>query len=392
MKARGAEVLPGITVLVSERPDALHGARLGIAAGPASVDEHLSNVVDVLHSRPGVTITALFGAEHGVRGDAQAGVTVHDDTDPELGVPVYSLYGSQKRPSPAMLQDIDVLVIDLFDVGCRYWTFLYTMAYLLEAAAEHRKRVLILDRPNPIGGTRVEGNLLDPRFASFVGLYPIPIRTGLTFGEAALLFNEEFRIGADVEVIPCTGWRRDMSFQETGLPFVPPSPNTPTVDTLTLYPGTCLFEGTTLSEGRGTTRPFELIGAPWIDARRLADALNERELPGVRFRPAYFVPTFSKHQGTQCAGVQVHITDHAQVRPVAVGLHMLHAIRHQHPNEHLWREPGRQGAHHFIDLLAGTDQLRLALDSGQDPDTILRAWEKELDTFEPTRSKYLIYS
>lgn len=386
-----APVAPGIDVLPSERPDLLMEARVGIVAGPASVTSGLTNVIDALHNLPGVRITALFGPEHGVRGDAQAGVKVGDETDPVLGVPVYSLYGEHRRPTAAMLQDVDVLVVDLFDVGCRYWTYLYTMAYVLEAAAEHGKKVVVLDRPNPVGGDVTEGNVLDPDYASFVGLYPIAMRTGLTFGEAARLFNAEFGIGADLEVIEAKGWRRGMWHDETGLPFVPPSPNTPTVDTLALYPGTCLFEGTNLSEGRGTTKPFELIGAPWIDARRWAAALNERQLPGVAFRPAYFVPTFSKHQGEHCRGVQVHITDRAQLRPVAVALHMLHTVKQLHP-EFAWRPPYREGGRYFIDLLAGGDELRLAVDRGEHPDDMLARWDKERSRYDETRARYLLYT
>lgn len=388
---RNREVLPGIEVLLQESLTLLQGANVGLVAGPASVDASLNSVIDRLQASDGVQLTALFGAEHGVRGDAQAGELVQDETDPVTGLPVHSLYGSQKKPTAEMLQGIDLIIVDLLDVGCRYWTFLYTMAYVLQAAAEHQKRVIVLDRPNPIAGIKVEGNILNPAFSSFVGLYPIAMRTGMTLGEAALLFNKEFGIGADLHVVPCRGWERAMWFDETGLPFVPPSPNTPTMDTITLYPGTCLVEGTTLSEGRGTTRPFEQIGAPWVDARRLADALNERNLPGVRFRPAYFVPTFSKHQGAKCNGVQIHITDHAQVQAVSVGLHLLHALREQSPNDFAWRPPYRDGGRHFVDLLAGSDDLRLSLDAGEDPEDILRRWDAERAAFEEKREHYLLY-
>lgn len=392
MNNQTATVEPGVTHLLREQLHLVSGARVGIVAGPASVDARLTNVIDALHEHRDVRVTALFGAEHGVRGDLQAGMQVADETDPATGLPVYSLYGESKKPTQAMLQHVDVLVVDLFDVGCRYWTFLYTMAYVLQAAAEYNKRVVILDRPNPIGGTVVEGNILDPEFSSFVGLYPIPIRTGLTLGEAALMFNQEFSIGADVDVVPCIGWTRDMWHGATGLPFVPPSPNTPTLDTLTLYPGTCLIEGTTLSEGRGTTRPFELIGAPWVDARRLADALNERELPGVRFRPAYFVPTFGKHQGTQCGGVQIHITSREQIRSVDVGVHLLHALKEHHPSEFAWRPPYREGGRHFVDLLSGSSELRTCLDAGTEPEAILSSWARARAEFESLRQSYLLYN
>lgn len=384
-------VAPGVDVLLSEHLDLITGARIGIVAGPASVTASLTNVIDALHASPNVHITALFGPEHGVRGDAQAGVKVADETDPLLGVPVYSLYGEQRKPTAAMLQDIDVLVVDLFDVGCRYWTYLYTMAYVLQAAAEHGKKVVVLDRPNPIGGDATEGNILDPDYSSFVGLYPIAMRTGLTFGEAARLFNTEFGIGAELHVVPCRGWQRGVWLDEAGLPFVPPSPNTPTLDTLALYPGTCLFEGTNVSEGRGTTRPFELIGAPWINARKWADALNERQLPGVAFRPAYFVPTFSKYQGEHCAGVQIHILDRTRLTPVAVTLHMLHTVRELHP-EFAWRPPYREGGRYFIDLLAGGDDLRHAIDRGEHPDDILARWAQARADYDRQRQRYLLYT
>lgn len=390
-RAPQSVVASGIDVLLRDRIDLVRDARVGIVAAPASVDARLTNVIDALHTSPHVHVTALFGPEHGVRGDAQAGAKVDNETDPVLGVPVFSLYGEERKPSSHMLEDVDVLVLDLFDAGCRYWTFLYTMAYVLQAAAEHGKRVVVLDRPNPIGGHKTEGNILDPSYASFVGLYPIPIRTGLTMGEAAQFFNAEFGIGADLQVVPCTGWRRDMWYDETGLPFVPPSPNMPTFDTLTLYPGTCLVEGTNLSEGRGTTRPFELIGAPWVDARRLADALRERQLPGVAFRPAHFVPTFSKHQGEHCAGVQVHITDREYIASVTIGIHLLHTVRQLHP-EFAWRAPYSEGGRHFIDLLSGSDELRRGLDAGEDPDTLLARWKKERSAFEERMKNYLLYT
>lgn len=337
MSPNGSEsVLLGIDVLAAEGFERLRGARVGLVAGAASVDRHLVSVIDRLIAADGVDVAALFGAEHGLRGEAQAGVPVDDAVDPETGLPVYSLYGQNKRPRPASLACLDALVIDLVDAGCRYWTFLYTMSYCLEAAAAAGITVIVLDRPNPITGSRVEGNLLDPAFSSFVGRYPLPIRTGLTFGEAARLFNQAFGIGARLEIVPCQGWRRTQWYDETGLTFVPPSPNTPTLETLVLYPGTCLVEGTNLSEGRGTTHPFRWIGAPWIDGVRLARELNGRGLPGVAFRPVFFTPTFSKHAGTLCAGVEPHVLDPEAFRPVRTGLHLLDALYRQAPERWAW--------------------------------------------------------
>ena len=303
---------------------------------------------------------------------------------------MHSLYGATKKPTFDMISGLDALILDLQDVGCRYWTILYTMSYALEAAAETGIQVVVLDRPNPITGLSPEGNLVHPDFYSFVGDHPIPNRTGITIGEAALLFNDAFDIGADVHVVTMKGWQRGMWFDETRLPWVPPSPNMPTPQTALVYPGTCLIEGTNLSEGRGTTTPFELIGAPWIDAYRLADDLNSRELPGVRFRPAYFTPTFSKHRDAMCQGVQVHVMEREAFRPVRVGLHLLDAARRQAPDSFAWTPPA-SGDKYFIDLLAGTDRLRRDIDAGRDPDDIWREWNASLSDFLPLRDRYLLY-
>lgn len=385
-----ALVLPGIDVLLESEIERFKGLRLGLITHPAGVDRALRSTVDLLVRHPGVKLAALFGPEHGLRGDAQAGVAVRDRVDERTGLVVHSLYGAAKKPAPDMLSSLDALILDLQDIGCRYWTFLYTMSYALEAAAEAKIRAVVLDRPNPVTGLNPEGNLVQEGFFSFVGGHPIPNRTALTIGEAALLFNEAFGIGADLEVIRMRGWRRGMWFDETGLPWVPPSPNMPSLEAALLYPGTCFIEGTNLSEGRGTTKPFELAGAPWIDPYRLADDLNGRGLPGVRFRPAFFTPTFSKHRDELCAGVQVHVIDREKVQPVRVGLHLLHAVRGLHPGDFSWLMP-REGGRPFIDLLAGTDRLRLDLDRGRDPDEIWQEWNASLEAFLPLREQYLLY-
>lgn len=374
----------GMEVLLEEQLDTIHGARVGVLTVPAAIDRNTVNLIDRLHQAPGVELKALFGPEHGVRGEAQAGEHVQDVTDAETGLPVYSLYGSRREPPENALDGLDVMVIDVFDVGCRYWTYPYSMAHTMKAASEAGLKVIVLDRPNPITGTRVEGNLPDLAIARKINDQPvrIPIRTGLTLGELALLFNRDLQIGADLTVIPCQGWSRDMWYDETPFPFVLPSPNAPTLDTLTVYPGTCLIEGTRLSEGRGTTRPFEFIGAPWIKAGRLADALNERHLPGVRFRPVHFVPVFSKHQGELCAGVQVHITDRDHLSSVALGVHLLHALREHSPSDFEWRTPYREGGTYPIDHLSGSSRLRLGLDAGEHPDQILKDWEPHIAVFE----------
>lgn len=387
--SRSEQVRLGIDVVLQESREVIAGGRIGVVAAAASVDAQLVNVVDRLLDADDVEVGALFGPEHGLYGEVQAGVQVKDTVHEESGIPVYSLYTESKKPSSSSLDGLDILVIDLVDVGCRYWTFPYTMAYCLQACAEAGIRAVILDRPNPITGLHVEGNILDPAFSSFVGLYPIPMRTGLTFGETARLFNDNFGIDAELHVIPCAGWERGMWYDETGLPFVPPSPNSPTLDMLTLYPGTCLVEGTNLSEGRGTTRPFEIIGAPWINPRRLADRLRERNLPGIAVRPTYFTPSFSKHNGTLCGGIQVHIVNRDEVHAVRVGLHLLHALIQEDPHSFEWIQSGQATRH--IDLLAGTDELRLQLDARVDPEEMLKEWTEDLDEFSHVARKAHIY-
>lgn len=386
-------VTTGLEVLVEEHLHKLEGARVGLLTVAAAVDRSLSGAVEVLRLAPGVKLSVLFGPEHGVRGEAQAGAPVADTTDPETGLPVYSLYGSRREPPPEAMAQIDVLIVDLVDVGCRYWTYPYTMAHAMKAAAQANIAVIVLDRPNPITGTRTEGNLPDPAVARKINDRPvqIPIRTGLTLGELARLFNEDLKLGCILTVIPCRGWRREQWLDETGLPYVLPSPNTPTLDTLTVYPGTCLIEGTTLSEGRGTTKPFELIGAPGIPARRLADALNERQLPGVRFRPAHFVPVFSKHEGELCSGVQVHVTDRGRLNATAVGVHLLHALKQLAPDQWQWRKPYREGGTHPVDHLYGSSDLRLKLDAGAYPDDIIAGWNEDLALFAQRTEGLLLY-
>jgi uncharacterized protein YbbC (DUF1343 family) len=384
-------VASGLEVLLEKRLDLLDGGRVGLVASPSSVDRHLVGSVERLHRTSGVQLAALFGPEHGLRGSAQAGDHVDTAPDPVTGLPAYSLYGATQKPTPEMLADVDVLVVDLQDGGVRFYTYLYTLAYVMQAAAEQGKRVVVLDRPTPLGGQRVEGPVLDPAYASFVGLYPIPIRYGMTIGELAVLFNTEFGIGCELEVVWMEGWRRDMWFDQTGLPFVQPSPNLPTLDSLTVYPGTCLVEGTNLSEGRGTTRPFEYIGAPWIDAEALAQALNARDLPGVRFRPVYFTPTFSKHQGQACQGVQVYVTDRGVFRPIETALYVLADALRNDPEHFEWRGPWTPGGHHPVDLLSGGSQVREHLAASLPIPELVGAWQAGLQAFGEQRARCLHY-
>jgi uncharacterized protein YbbC (DUF1343 family) len=300
----------GIERLLDEDRSLVAGARVALVSNPASIDGRIRHAAGILADDPGINLVALFGPQHGFRSDLQDNMieTPHA-RDRQRRIPIYSLYSETREPTAEMLRDIDVLVIDLQDVGTRVYTYIYTMANCMRAAARHGVRVVICDRPNPVGGTAVEGAILRPEWASFVGQFPIPLRHGMTVGEIARLFNQEFSIGAALDIVPLEGWRRSMYFDDTGLPWVMPSPNIPTLDSTIVYPGAVLFEGTMLSEGRGTTRPFELIGAPWIDGESLADAMNARGLPGVYFRATFFEPTFQKHAKQTCGGCQLHVRD-----------------------------------------------------------------------------------
>ncbi len=381
----------GLEVFLEAHVDRVAWSRVGLLACPSSVDCQLRGSVERLHQHPAVNLVALFGPEHGIRGDAQAGSLVASAIDPRTSLPVYSLYGETKSPTAEMLADLEVILIDLQDAGVRFYTFLATALYVMQAAKAAGVAVILLDRPAPIGGERVEGPLLERDYASFVGPYPLPIRYGMTIGEVALLVNER-EIGCDLTVIPLRGWSRAMSFDETGLPFIPSSPNLPTLEAVTLYPGTCLVEGANVSEGRGTTRPFEYIGAPWINAESLADELNERPLPGLRFRPVHFKPTFSKYQGELCAGVHVYVTDRDALQPVRAMLHVLQTLKRRYPDEFAWRQPWSDGARPPIDLLWGSDRLRRHLDADEPVDSLIESWEPGTRDFERDRAAHLLYS
>lgn len=382
-------VRTGLEVLVEQEMPVVRGRRVGLVTNHSAVNRNLVHSIEVLRSS-GVNLVVLFGPEHGIRGDVPYGKPVPSSTDPVTGLPVFSLYGKHRKPTRDMMSGIEMILFDIQDVGCRYYTFIYTMAYVMQACAEYGKQFVVLDRPNPINGQTVEGNVLDMRFASFVGLYPIAIRYGLTPGELAGFMNVEFGIGADIYVVRCMGWKRATWFDETGLPWVPPSPNMPTLDTATLYPGLCLLEGTNVSEGRGTSKPFEVFGAPWVDAFKLADYLNNLNLPGIRLRPAYFIPTASKYQGQRCGGVQAHITDRDSLRPTLVGLYAVKALHDLFPNEFQFLPPGESGKHLF-DLLVGTDKTRLAIQVGAPADEIIDEWYEGLPAFIQQRQRYLTY-
>ena len=387
-----AAPVPGIEVLLDERLDLLRGQRVGLVTNPTGADRELRSSVDLLARHPDVELVALFGPEHGVRGDAQAGEHVGVARDRATGLPVHSLYGEHREPTPAMLEGIDVLVFDIQDVGARFYTYPYTLAGVLRAAARAGIPVVVADRPNPIGGMKVEGPVLEPDYASFVGMFPIPIRHGMTLGELARLFNEQFGIDAQLHVVPVHDWTRAQAEPGQALPWVMPSPNMPTPDTALVYPGTALLEGTNLSEGRGTTRPFEIVGAPFVDADALAARMNALQLPGVHFRPLWFTPTFSKHAGERCGGVQLHVTDRELFEPVRTGLALVKAIHDQHPDSFrfLAGDPANQGRP-FFDLLAGNAWIRQAILAGESLQSIEARWQPELQRFEQLRVRYLIY-
>lgn len=373
---------------------ALDGLRVAIVCNPASVDHGLVHIADRLAAHPRAHLRAIFGPQHGFRSDVQENMieTAHGRDDLRR-VPVYSLYSEAREPSAEMLRDLDVLVIDLQDVGTRIYTYIYTMANCLIAARTHGVKVVVCDRPNPIGGVAVEGPMLIPGFESFVGLYPIPMRHGMTIGELARLFNELFGIGADLEVAALGHWQRDMYQDTARTPWVMPSPNIPTLDTAIVYPGTVLFEGTNVSEGRGTTRPFELVGAPGVVSERFADELNGHRLPGVFFRPAVFEPTFHKHARQSCGGCQIHVLDRETFRPVLTGVALVAAFRAADPERFRWRDPPYEYEHEKLpfDILAGSSELRRQIESGVAAEDIARSWEPAVADFRALRRQYLLY-
>ncbi|UOR14000.1 DUF1343 domain-containing protein [Halobacillus amylolyticus] len=380
----------GVEVLLEEEKELIEGKRVGLITNPTGVDQELNSIVDLLHNDPDVNLTALYGPEHGVRGSAQAGEYVEYYIDENTGVPVYSLYGETRKPTPEMLENIDVLLFDIQDVGTRFYTYIYTMAYAMEAAQENDIPFIVLDRPNPLGGEKVEGPVLDPKYKSFIGNYPIPLRHGMTVGELAKLFNKEFDIGADLTVVEMNKWKRSMYFDETPLQFVAPSPNMPTFDTALVYPGAALIEGTNVSEGRGTTKPFELIGAPFINSTELAATLNEKGLPGVTFRAASFTPQFSKHRGTLSHGIEIHVTDKDAYDPIVTGLHIVKSIHDLYPNDFEFRAENSEGIS-FFDNLIGNGWVREAIENGQSVEKIQERWQEGLGEFKEVREEYLLY-
>lgn len=373
----------------------LDGARVGLLANPSSVDAHFVHAVEQVTAADGVTLVALFGPQHGFHATLQDNMveTPHGE-DPRRRIPVHSLYSDTREPTDAMLDGLDVIVVDLQDVGTRVYTFIYTMAYCLKAAARRSLPVIVCDRPNPIGGRTVEGPVLQPGYESFVGLFPIALRHGLTIAELATLFNVQFGLNAPLEVVTMEGWQRGDWWDQTGLPWIMPSPNMPTLESAVVYPGMVLVEGTLLSEGRGTTRPFELVGAPGIDAERLTTGLNALALPGVHFRPAYFEPTFQKHARVTCGGCQLHVTGRDAFRPVDAAIALLCAFRDAIPDRTMpWRPPPYEYERDKmpIDILSGSDGLRRAVDAGASPLEISVTCRLDARSFDGLRAPSLLY-
>lgn len=384
----------GVERLLEGRVDQVRDARIGLVCNQASVDHRYLHVADLFHRHPRVELKVLFGPQHGIRGDLQDNMIETDHaTDRLTGLPVYSLYSETREPTEKMLADVDVIVFDMQDVGCRIYTFIYTLANCMRAAARYQKKVLVCDRPNPISGAFVSGNVLEDEFASFVGQFPIPTRHGMTVGELALLFNQHFKIGADIEVIPMEGWRRELWHDDTDAPWVLPSPNMPTVETATVFPGAVHFEGTQLSEGRGTTKPFELIGAPYIDPDEYSSQLNSLGLDGVYFRSCVFQPTFQKHAGTSCGGVQIHVTDRQSFEPVFAGIAMVKIAYDMYTKDFRWKNPPYEYVYdrNPFDVICGTDKIRTAIERGSSLDEISVGWVDQLNHFKSVREKFLLY-
>jgi len=384
----------GLERLISAPPSDLARANLGLLANQASIGPNYEHAVTLIDRALPGRLKALFGPQHGFAGEKQDNMVESDHgLEERTGRPIFSLYGRARRPEPEMLAGLDVLLIDLVDVGSRVYTFAQTMVYCLEEAARAGIKIVVLDRPNPIGGTEVEGNILKPDCASFVGLYPLPMRHGLTLGELALFTAARMDPVPDLEVIKMEGWSRDMYFHQTGLPWVMPSPNMPTPETALVYPGQVIWEGTNLSEGRGTTRPFHLFGAPFIDPYLLKEELDRRDLPGVLFRPASFQPTFHKFQGRVCRGLEIRPLETRSFRPYLTSLTALEIILRLYPREFQWKEPPYEYEFHRrpIDLILGDVSVREGLESGRSAGALERTWQPDLETFDVEREKFLLY-
>jgi uncharacterized protein YbbC (DUF1343 family) len=384
----------GIEVLVNDKIASLNGQRIGLVCNQASVFPDLRHAADIFSEHPDLDLTTLFGPQHGIRGDVQDNMIETDHTiDRRTGIPIYSLYSETREPTEKMLENVDTIVFDLQDVGCRIYTFVYTMANCMRAAKKFGKRVVVCDRPNPIGGLAVEGNITEHEFKSFVGQFEIPTRHGMTTGELALMFNDHFGLGCELEVVKMDGWKREMWGDETGLPWVLPSPNIPTVDSCIVFPATVHIEGTEMSEGRGTTKPFEINGAPFIDAYDWAAALEAYNFPGVAFRHTNFLPTFQKCAGTLGGGVQLHVTDREAFTPVIVGIAMIKTAYDLYTDQFEWKKDPYEYVfdQNPFDVVCGTDKIRTAIEAGAALKDIEDSWAAGLSGFAKDRQPFLLY-
>jgi uncharacterized protein YbbC (DUF1343 family) len=368
--------------------------KIGLLCNQASVNHFFQHAADLFCNHKDFALTTLYGPQHGIRGDVQDNMieTAHA-VDAATRLPIYSLYSETREPTAEMLADVDVLICDLFDVGCRIYTFVYTIANCMRVAGRLHKKVVVCDRPNPINGICVEGNLLEPEMTSFVGLFPIPTRHGLTVGELALMFQKRFGIQCDLEVIKMDGWRREFWYDETDAPWVMPSPNMPTLETATVFPGTVIVEGTQLSEGRGTTRPFELNGAPFIEAEKFAKALNDLNLPGVYFRASNFQPTFQKHAKVTCGGVQIHVLDRSLFKAFLTGVAIVSTARRLYPNDFQWKTPPYEYVwdKNPFDVINGTTVLRQMIEQNASLAEMENWWKKSSENFVEQRKEFLLY-
>jgi len=384
----------GLERLLTEKIDLLRGAQVSLVCNQASVDHNFRHAADLFHEHPDLNLTALFGPQHGIRGDVQDNMieTAHAK-DRKTGIRIYSLYSETREPTEEMLRDVDVIVVDLQDVGTRIYTFMYTMANCMRAAKKFGKKVIACDRPNPIGGTQIEGVVLDSEFASFVGQFPIATRHGMTMCELGRLFNDEFGIGCDFETVTMEGWSREFWYDETDGPWVLPSPNMPTVDSASVFPGSVHLEGTQMSEGRGTTRPFELVGAPYIDADKFADELAKLNLSGVTFRSCVFLPTFQKHAGKACGGVQIHVTDRATFEPAFTGIAIVKTAFDMYRDDFRWKDPPYEYEYdrNPFDVITGTSKVREAFERGDSLHQIKESWQSPLAEFARVRERFLLY-
>lgn len=388
-------VRTGLDLVERSWPKDLKNLRLGLLIHPASVNSRFSHATDILLNSKKCRLKVLFGPQHGLYGETQDNMIEWEGfRDKKTGLPVYSLYGKNREPNRHMLSDIDAVAVDMQDVGARYYTFIWTLALVMKVCEEMKKAVIVFDRPNPIGGHLTEGPASNPAYLSFVGLHPLPVRHGMTIAEIALYLKSTFYPQVDLYIIKMHGWKRKMWFNDTRLPWIMPSPNMPTMDTATVYPGMCLLEGTNISEGRGTTRPFETFGAPYIDPDALVKKLSEMRLPGVVFRPISYIPTFQKYAGQFCGGAQIHVINKERFKPFLSAVCIIKTIRELYREHFAWRNPPYEYEYVLLpfDILAGTDRVRRDIENGMALELMQQWWEGNLETFNrKIRNNFLLY-